>query len=128
MKERIIGICALGLGWGAAWVPVALLVMLVVDPDGSMDEPWVLVGLYPGFLCGAVFRAVAGRGLDELPLRRAGARGLVSGLVVAGGWSVLAWASDIPNRSLYAVVVGSLALLSAVSGVGTAWLARKRKA
>lgn len=129
IKDWFLGIrrgAALGLCWGAAWVPVALLIMLAVDPDGSMDEPWVLVGLYPGFLCGAVFWAVAGRGLEELPLRRAGARGMVSGLLVAGGWTALAWASGIPNRTLYAAVVVSLALLSAVSGIGTAWLARRR--
>jgi hypothetical protein len=70
----------MGLGWGAAWVPVALLIALIVDPNDSMDEPWLLVGMLPGFLCGAVFSAVAGipdsrRGLNELSLSQAGARG-----------------------------------------------------
>lgn len=135
IKDRLIGIrrgAALGLCWGAAWVPLALLIMLIVDPDDSMDEPWALVGLYPGFLCGAVFWAAAGmangfRGLAELPLGRAGARGMVSGLLVAGGWTALVLGSDAPNWPLYAVVTGSLTLLSAVSGVATAWLARRGK-
>ncbi len=67
----------MGLGWGAAWVPVSLLVgLLIIDPDNSMDEPWVLAGMYAGFLCGAVFSAVARtadgrRRLDELSLSRA---------------------------------------------------------
>jgi hypothetical protein len=38
---------AMGLGWGAAWVPAALLVALIVDPNDSMDEPWLLVGMLP---------------------------------------------------------------------------------
>ena len=135
IKDWFIGIyrgAAMGLGWGTAWVPLALLIALIIDPDDSMDEPWLLVGVLPGFLCGAVFSAVAGiangrRRLDELSFRRAGARGMVSGLLVGGGWLVLALVSDPPNWLLYAVVVGSLTLLSAVSGVGTARLARKGK-
>ncbi len=122
---------AMGLGWGAAWVPVALLVGLIVDPDDSMDEPWLVVGMLPGFLCGAVFSAVAGgadgrRRLHELSFHRAGARGTVSGLLVGGLWLVLALVSDPPQWLLDVVVVGSLTLLSAVSGVGAALLARMR--
>jgi hypothetical protein len=135
MKEWLIAICrgaAMGLGWGAAWVPLALLVALIVDPKDSMDEPWVIAGMLPGFLCGAVFSVVTGianrrRRLDELSFGQAGARGMMSGLLVGGVWLVLALVSDPPQWLLYAVVVGSLTLLSAVSGVGTAWLARKRK-
>jgi len=123
---------AMGLGWGAAWIPVALLVALIVDPNDSMDEPWLVVGMLPGFLCGAVFSVVAGiadgrRGLDELSFIPAGARGVLSGLVVGGLWLVLALISDPPNWLLNAVVVSSLTLLSAVSGVGAALLARLGK-
>jgi hypothetical protein len=130
MKEWLTGICrgaAMGLGWGASWVPLALLIALIVDPDDSMDEPWLIVGMLAGFLCGAVFSAVAGiasgRRLDELSFSRAGAWGMVSGLVVGGFWLVLALVSDPPQWLLYSVVVGSLILLSAISGVGTACLA-----
>lgn len=120
---------AMGLGWGAAWVPVALLAALIVDPNDSMDEPWLVVGMLAGFLCGAVFSEVAGiaagrHGLDELSLSRAGAHGVASGLLVGGLWLVLALLSDPPRWLLNGVVLGSLTLLSAVSGVGAALLAR----
>jgi hypothetical protein len=123
---------AMGLGWGAAWVPVALLVGRIVDPNDSMDEPWLVVGMLPGFLCGAVFSAVAGiadgrHGLYELSFSRAGAWGVASGLLVGGLWLVLALLSDPPQWLLNVVVVGSLTLLSAVSGVGAALLARMGK-
>jgi hypothetical protein len=125
MKKWLIRIgrgVAMGLGWGAASVPVALLVALIVDPNDSMDEPWLLVGVLSGFLCGAVFSAIAGidgrRRLDELSLSRAGARGVVSGLLVGGLWLGLALLSDPPRWLLNVVVIGSLILLSAVSGVG----------
>lgn len=135
MKKWLIRIGrggAMGLGWGAAWVPIALLVMLIVDPTDSMDEPWLLVGMFPGFLCGAVFVAVAGiadgrQGLDELSLSRAGAWGVASGLLVGGFWLVVALLSDPLQWLLSVVVVGSLTLLSAVSGVGTALMARMRR-
>jgi hypothetical protein len=135
MKKWLIRIgrgVAMGLGWGAAWVPVALLVGLIVDPNDSMDEPWLVVGMLPGFLCGAVFSAVAGiadgrHGLDELSFGRAVACGVASGLVVGGLWLVLALLSDPPQWLLNVVVVGSLTLLSAVSGVGAALMARMGK-
>jgi hypothetical protein len=135
MKRGLIHIgrgVAIGLGWGAAWVPVALLAGLTVDPDGSMDEPWLTVGMLPGFLCGAVFSAMTGiapgrRGLDELSFSRGGVLGVASGLLVGGLWLVLVLASDPPQWLLSGVVVGSLTLLSAVSGVGTALMARLRK-
>jgi hypothetical protein len=135
MKKWLISIgrgVAMGLGWGAAWVPVALLVAVILDPNDSMDEPWLVVGMLPGFLCGAVFSAVAGiadgrHGLDELSFSRAGALGVASGLLVGGLWLVLALLSDPPRWVLNVVVVGSLTLLSAVSGVGAALLARMVK-
>jgi hypothetical protein len=134
LKEWLTGICrgaAMGLGWGASWVPLALLIALIVDPDDSMDEPWLIVGMLPGFLCGAVFSAVAGiangRRLDDLSFSRAGARGMVSGLLVGGFWLVLALVSDPPQWLLHTVVVVSLIVLSAVSGIGTAWLGRMGK-
>jgi hypothetical protein len=133
-KERLKGVgraAAMGIGWGAAWVPLAVLVALIVDPHDSMDEPWLIVGLLPGFLCGVVFAAVAGRTTGrrfaDLSFGRAGTRGMVSGLLVGAFWLVLALLSDPPQWLLYMVVVGSLTLLSVLSGVGTAWLARMGK-
>jgi hypothetical protein len=60
------------------------------------------------------------RGLDELSLIPAGAQGVLSGLLVGGLWLVVALLSDPPNWLLNAVVVSSLTVLSAVSGVAAA--------
>jgi hypothetical protein len=122
----------MGLGWGVAWVPVGLMLGWLIDPTDSMDEPWLIAGMIAGFPCGAVFSFVTGiadgrRALTQLPVSRAGARGLVSGLIVGGLWIALALASDPPKWMLWGVVVGSVTLLSALSGVGTAWLARMGK-
>lgn len=122
----------MGLAWAVAWMPIGLLIGFIVDRDGSMDEPWIAAGTYSGFFCGAVFSAAVGmaadrRGLRRLSLPLAGAWGLVSGLLVGGLWVVVALLSDPPKWLLYVAVVGSLTLLSAVSGFGSALLARMGK-
>lgn len=49
----------LGLAWTVAWAPIAVLLgVFVIDPDNSMDEMWVAIGAYPGFLCGVLFYAL----------------------------------------------------------------------
>jgi hypothetical protein len=131
--RRIPGAILMGLAWAVVWAPVAVVIgTMIVDPDNSMDEMWAVAGIYPGFLCGAVFFAALGiaerrRRFVELPLSRVGAWGAVSGLLVGGLWLVVALLSDPPQWLLYGVVVGSLTLMSAVSGVGTALLARITK-
>jgi hypothetical protein len=127
---RIRGAVLMGMTWAVAWALVAVLVGLIVDPDGSMDEMWVAVGAYPGFLCGAISSAMLGlpegrRGLGELALVRVGAGGAAAGLLV----SVIPFAlgeptSEIPLWQLGVVVVGSITLLSAVSAVGSVLLLR----
>jgi len=47
---RIRGAVLMGLAWGVAWAPLGVLLGWFVDRDGSMDEMWVAVGAYPGFL------------------------------------------------------------------------------
>lgn len=126
---RISRALMMGLAWAVAWMPIGLLVGFIVDRDGSMDEPWIAAGTYPGFLCGVVFSVAAGfaarrRRLDQLSLAFAGTRGLVSGLLVGGLWVIVALLSDPPKWLLNLAVVGSLTLLSAISGVGSALLAR----
>ena len=84
--RRIRAAVLMGLTWAAVWAPIGVLTGLIVDSDGSMDEMWVAVGGYPGFLCGAVFSAVLGvskgqRRVEELSLARVGACG-------GGEWSV----------------------------------------
>ena len=127
---RIGGAVLIGLTWAVVWAPVAVLIGLIVDPDGSMDEMWVAIGAYPGFLCGVLFSAVlgiaeGGRGFDELSLSRVGAWGAVAGLLVG----VLPFligesTSELPPWLLGVVVVGSITLLSTVSAVGSALLPR----
>lgn len=49
-KDWFIGLwrgAATGPGWGAAWVPLALLIGLIVDSDDSMDEPWLTADIRP---------------------------------------------------------------------------------
>jgi hypothetical protein len=120
----------MGLTWAMVWAPVAVLIGMVVDPDGSMDEMWVAAGAYPGFLGGVVFSAVLGiaagrRRLEELSLLRVGAWGAVAGLLVG----VLPFALGTPNTErplwlLGVVIIGSVTLLSAASAAGSLALAR----
>ena len=131
--RRIRGAVLMGLIWAAAWAPVGVLTGMIVDPDESMDEMWVLIGAYPGFLCGVVFSIVLGfaerrRRLDGLSLARCGAWGAAGGLVVG----VLPFAVGTANTALPLwlwglIVIGTFTVLSAVSAVGSLWLARMGK-
>jgi hypothetical protein len=131
--RRIRGAVLMGLTWAVVWAPVGVLIGMIVDPDGSMDEMWVAVGAYPGFLCGAVFSAVLGiaearRTFDELSLPRSAVWGAVGGLLVG----VLPFAAGTPNTALplwqwAAVIIGPMTLLGAVSAAGSLALARRAK-
>jgi len=129
--RRIRGAVLMGLTWAVVWVPVALLVSMIVDPDGSMDEPWILVGAYPGFLSAVVFSMVIWfaerrRRFDELSLTRVGALGAGAGLLVgmvpfvAGSNS-----TNLPTWLLMFAIAGPITLLSAVSAGGSLALARR---
>jgi len=120
-----------GLAWAIVWAPVAVLVgTTIVDPDNSMDELWVAVGVYPGFLCGVILFVLVGmaeghRRFEELPLSRVATWGAVAGLLVG----VLPFALGDSNTAVAAwllgvVVVGSITLLSVVSALGSAMLLR----
>ena len=130
--RRIRVAVLLGLAWAAAWAPVGVLLGLIVDSDGSMDEMWVAIGGYPGFLCGVVFCAVLGaakgRGrFEEFPLTRGGAFGAVSGVLV-GALPFFVLVSDetggLRGQLLGAVIIASITLLSAVSAAGSLALAK----
>ena len=121
----------MGLIWAVLWVPIALLISLIMDPNGSMDEPWILVGAYPGFLSAVVFAMVIGfaerrRRFDELSLTRVAAFGAVAGLLVgiipfvAGSNS-----TNLPTWLLIFAIAGPITLLSAVSAGGSLALARR---
>ena len=134
MVTRIRRAFLIGVAWAAAWIPIAILIALIVDPDDSMDEPWFLAGAYAGFLCGAMFSAVAGiaagrRRLGELSLSQAAARGAVGGMLV-GVLPFLLGSQNAGERPLWVlpvVVIGTMTLMSATSAVVSAWLARHAK-
>ena len=130
--KRIRGAVLMGLTWAVVWVPVALLTSMIVDPNESMDEPWVAAGAYPGFLCALVFSAVLAitdgrRRFDELSLLRVGAWGAVSGLlvIVLPFTGVLGTPNtEHPLWQWRGAIIGAVTLLSSVSAVGSVLLAR----
>ena len=119
-----------GLAWAVAWAPVVVLIGLtIVDPDNSMDEMWVAIGAYPGFLAGVLFRIAlitAGEErLDGAPLVRAGALGAVSGLLVGTVPFLIGESStEMPVWMLASLVIGSITVASALSAVGSVLIAR----
>ena len=129
--RRIRGAITLGLTWAVAWAVVAVLVGMIVDPDGSMDEMWPAIGAYPGFLSGVVFSVVLGiaerrRRFAELSLRRFAAWGAVAGLVLGVVPFMLGEStSQLPLWKLAAVFIGSTTLLGAASAAGSLALARR---
>lgn len=126
----IRGAVVIGLAWGLTWAPLAVLVGLLVDPDNSMDEMWVVIGAYPGFLSGVLFAALLGmaerqRPLGTLSLARAAAWGAVAGLLVGAlPFGLGEPTSAIPLWRLATTVIGSITALSAVSAVASALFSR----
>jgi hypothetical protein len=120
----------MGLAWAGAWVPVGAVLGGIIA--GELEPEHIGGPLYAGFLCGALFSAVAGiasgrRTPAGLSLSLAGARGALSGLLGGGLWMLLVFGGgpgDDAPWLLFAAVVGALTLISAASGVGSALLAR----
>jgi len=135
---RIRGALLMALTWAVIWAPFGPLLGMIVDPDGTMDEPWILVGAGPGFLCGLLFSVVLGiaerrRSLHELSLARVATWGAAGGLFVL---LLNSGALGTPNtehlfwRARY-IIFGGVTLLSAASAAGSvllARMARKREA
>lgn len=120
----------MGVTWALVWAPVALLIGIIVDPDGSMDEMWPAIGALPGFLGGVVFSIVLAiaarrRSLDELSLPRVAGWGVLAGLLVGiFPFTIGDPTSETPLWQLAAVVIGTITVLSAASAAGTLALAR----
>ena len=122
----------MGLCWAVVWAPVGVLVGLIVDPDGSKDEPWVLIGAYPGFLCGVLFYAVLAiaerrQRLQDLALTRVGAWGASAGLLVGAlPFTIGDSTSRLPVWLLPAIVISSITLLSVASALSSAYVIRRK--
>ncbi len=124
----------MGITWAAGWTLICMLGVVVFytlfpsAPD--IFDIWILVFAYPGFLAGVSFSVVlriaeGRRRLDELSLPRLAAFGTVVGLPLGVLLFTLgAQGARIPLWLLGVTIVGSTALLSVVSAVGSALLFR----
>ena len=131
-SRRVRTAAVMGLAWAVVWAPIAVLIgTLIIDPDNSMDEMWVAIGAYPGFLCGVLFAAMLGlpdtlRKFADVSLGRAVALGASSGLIVGVmPFLVGSSTSQLPLWQLAMLVIGSFALMSAASAVGSVLVARR---
>lgn len=132
---RISRALMMGLAWAGVWVPAGAAVAgLMLD---ELDPEHIGGPLYSGLLCGSIFAAVAGiaaahRRLSELPVSRAAVSGAVSGLLASALWFLLVLASVVGDTNpeplpwqLIGTVVSSLTVLSAMTAVGSVWVARQ---
>lgn len=123
-----------GVVWAVAWAPIAVLIGIgIVDPDNSMDEMWPAIGAYPGFMCGVLFWvalgiAERGRRLAELPVSRGALWGALVGLPVGAlPFAIGESTSEVPLMVLAGAVIGSITVLSAVSGAVSVVVARAHR-
>jgi hypothetical protein len=128
--RRIRGAVLMGLTWAVIWAPIGLLIGAIVDPDGTMDEPWIMVGTLPGFLAGVIFSVVLGiaagrRRLDELSVRKFAGWGALAGLLLGALPMIVGDYNPSVARWLPLVVLGSITLLTAASAAGSLALARR---
>lgn len=120
-----------GVLWFIAWAPAGILLSFVVDPDGTMDEPWVLITGYPGFLGGVVFStvlAIAGRNrrLEELTTGRVGLWGALAGAIVGTVPFLIGEpAGRVPTWLLATGFISATTLLTAASAAGTLAIAKR---
>lgn len=129
--RRVRGAVVMGVLWALLWAPAAVLVGIVVDPDGSMDEMWVAIGAYAGFLGGVAFAAVLAivarrRRFEELSPGRVAAWGAMAGLLVGTLPFLLGTPrTDVPVWLLPLVVIGAITVLSGASAAASLALARR---
>ncbi len=128
--KRIRGALGMGLIWAIVWAPIGILIGMIVDPDNSMDEMWVAIGAYPGFLGGVVFATVIGiaarrQRLDELSIPGFAAWGAIAGLIVGSIPFVIGDSStEMPTWLFASIVIGVITLMSAASAAGSLAIAR----
>jgi hypothetical protein len=122
------------MAWSIAWAPLGVLTGVLLDPTDTMDEPWIAVGAYPGFLSGLIFASALGlvRGhpkLRDLSPQHAALLGALSGLVVMAIPFLL---GGTPNTEHVLwqgrfVLLAAIVILSAISAVLSVHLARMTK-
>ncbi len=128
---RIRGAVLMGLTWAVVWAPFGVLAGFIVDRDGAMDEPWIIIGALPGFLCGVIFSIVLAlterrRSVEELSPARVALWGAAGGFLLM---ALNALPLGTPNtehlfwRARF-VIMGGVTLLSAASAAGSLLLAR----
>ena len=122
---RVRAVLLLGLLWAFVWAPIGVLIGMIVDADGTMDEPWIAVGAYPGMLSGVLFAAV--RGARAHSLLRVAATGAVCGMLV----SLIPWILGTPSLEnptwLLPIVVAGITAMSTVSAVVTEYVRMQRR-
>jgi hypothetical protein len=107
------------LGWGLGFGGL----MELYDPAGKIEDIWPMVLGIPGLVGGIVFSgllriAEGRRGLDEVPLARHAAWGVMTGLVL-GVLAVAAGVGSDAPRAI-ATMIGVLAALCTVAAIGSA--------
>jgi hypothetical protein len=127
--KRIRGAIVMGVLWAVVWAPVGILIGAIVDRDGKMDEPWILVGALPGFIGGVVFSVVLAiaarrRRFHELSTRRFATWGALAGMLVGAIPFALGTLNPRVPGWLPFVFVAAVTLLSAFSAAGSLALAR----
>ena len=119
----------MALAWAVLWAPFGVLAGMLLDPTGTMDEPWPALGAYPGFLCGVVFSivlAVCHRRLAELSLSQAVAWGTASSLFVIAPLFTGLLGTPNTEHALWQwryAILGAVILLSSISAVGSVLVA-----
>lgn len=130
-SRRIRGVVLMAVTWAVVWAPIAVLLgVLVIDPDNSMDEMWVVIGAYPGFLSAVVFAALLGvaargRALGEVSVAKAATLGSISGMLV-GSIPFTIGSSDMKAGSI-ALVIGSIMLMSSISAIASVMIAKRSR-
>lgn len=129
--RRIRGALLMGLAWAVVWAPIGILIGMIVDPTGAMDEPWIAVGAYPGFLGGVLFSIVLAiaarrRSFEQLSTGRFAAWGALAGALLGVIPFLVGEASSGARPWLLgAIFISSTTLLCALSAAGSLALARR---
>jgi hypothetical protein len=130
--NAVRGAVLTGLAWAAVWAGVGVILGTVWDPASSLDRLWVPVGAPPGFLSGLLFfagiRWVEGQGgpwetRASLPFAATGGA-IIGACVGALPFGIGTPTTDLPLWLLAAENIGPMAILGALSALGSVWVAR----